>query len=228
MQKASLIRLSILNMKFAKYIILALILVLLDQGFKLWVHGSMAYGETIHMLGDWAKLHYILNPGIAFGMEFDFEYGKLLLSVVRLLAVMGLAWYTFYLFKNKAHKGLVTTLSLIWAGACGNTIDSVFYGVLIDGNAVPGSPTPWFHGRVIDMLYFPMIESRFPEWFPFWSGESFTFFSPVFNVADACITVGFVTLLIFQGKFFPKEEEEKETSPEASESAPETDHPANA
>ena len=220
MLNASLIRGSIQTMKFAKYIIFALILVLLDQGLKLWVHGSMAYGETIHIFGDWFKLHYILNPGIAFGLTPDFAYGKLLLSAVRLLAVVGLGWYTWHLFKKGAHKGLIATLSLIWAGACGNTIDSVFYGVLIDGNAVPGASTPWFHGRVVDMLYFPMIESNFPDWFPFWSGESFVFFSPVFNIADACISVGFITLLVFQGRFFPKEE--KEEKPEVTKDMEET------
>jgi signal peptidase II len=201
-------------MKFWRYIIFALILVLLDQGLKLWIHGNMALHETIHMAGDWFKLHYILNPGIAFGMTPDFAYGKLILSVVRLLAVIGLGWYTHHLYKKGAHKGLILTLSLIWAGATGNTIDSVFYGVFIDGNAMAGAPTPWFHGQVIDMLYFPMIEGAFPDWFPFWGGENFIFFSPVFNLADACISVGFVALLLFQKRFFPKEEEEKEETVE--------------
>ncbi|MFK7970309.1 MAG: lipoprotein signal peptidase [Bacteroidia bacterium] len=210
-------------MKFSRYIIFALVLVLVDQGFKLWIHSSMALGETQSIMGDWFKLHYILNPGIAFGLKLDFEYGKLLLSLVRLLAVVGLGWYTWSLFKKGAHRGLIATLALIWAGAFGNTIDSVFYGVLIDGNAMAGSFTPWFHGQVIDMLYFPMIESHFPSWFPFWGGERFTFFSPVFNIADACISVGFFVLLIFQGRFFPKEapkEKEEDTSEESTSTEP--------
>ncbi|MEZ4685373.1 MAG: signal peptidase II [Bacteroidia bacterium] len=108
-------------------------------------------------------------------MTPNFAYGKLILSIVRLLAVVGLGWYTWYLFKKGAHKGLVMTLSLIWAGATGNTVDSVFYGVLIDGNVMPGAPTAWFHGQVIDMLYFPMIEGFFPTLVSFLGRGAFHF-----------------------------------------------------
>lgn len=194
-------------MKFRKYIFFALLLVIIDQVIKLAVHQTMVLGETIHVVGDWAKLHYILNPGIAFGITPNFAYGKLLLSVLRMLAVFGLGGYVYYLYKKQAHKGLLATLSLIWAGALGNTIDSVFYGAFIDGNVVPGSPTAWFHGRVIDMFYFPMIDGTLPNWFPFWGGENFTFFSPIFNFADACISIGFFCLLIFQKRFFEEEGE---------------------
>ena len=131
----------------------------------------------------------MLNPGIAFGIEFDFVYGKLLLTCFRILAAVGIAYYIYYLSQRNAHRMLLLSLSLILAGATGNVMDSTFYGVILD-NAPLNAVSPWFHAQVIDMLYFPLINGTFPEWLPIWGNESFQFFRPVFNLADASIFIG--------------------------------------
>lgn len=187
-------------MEHIRYYIISLLVVLADQVAKLMVHLNMELGEEITILGDWFKLHYVLNPGIAFGIEFDFLYGKLLLSIFRLLAAAGIAYYLYYLSQRNAHHILLTSLALILAGATGNVIDSIFYGVILD-NAPLNAVSPWFHGQVIDMLYFPLYDGSFPEWFPIWGNESFQFFRPVFNIADASIFVGVTFILVLQKRF---------------------------
>ncbi len=196
-----------LNTELLKYFLLALGIIIIDQTSKMLVHNNMMMGTggEIDVIGDWFKLHYLLNPGMAFGLKSSHEYGKLLLTLFRLGAMVGIGYYIFYLYKNKAHAGLLWCMGLILGGAVGNVIDSTFYGVFLD-NAPAGSPTPWFHGQVIDMLFFPLFDGYYPDWIPYLGGKYFLFFSPVFNIADSSIFIGVVTILIFQKKFFVKGE----------------------
>lgn len=187
-------------MDHLRYYIISTLIVILDQVSKLGVHLNMHLGEEISVIGDWFKLHYVLNPGIAFGIEFDFAYGKLFLTIFRILAVVGIATYVYVLSKRRSHRILLLSLSLILAGATGNVIDSTFYGVILD-NAPFDAVTPWFHGQVIDMLYFPLFNGTFPDWVPIWGSQSFQFFRPVFNIADASIFVGVTFILVLQNRF---------------------------
>jgi signal peptidase II len=157
--------------------------------------------QEINVLGDWFRLHYLLNPGMAFGLKWESEFGKLALTVFRIGAMIGIGFYLYYMVKKNAHPGFLWCMALIFGGAVGNVIDSTFYGVLLN-NHMPGSPTPWFHGQVIDMLFFPLFDFYWPNWVPGVGGENFLFFSPVFNIADSSIFVGVVIILIFQKKFF--------------------------
>lgn len=197
-------------MKYLKYYLLALLVIAIDQLSKVWVYNTMIPGSAgeIAVLGDWFKLHYLLNPGMAFGMRLDWEWGKLLLTLFRLLATAGIGYYLVVLVRKRVHPGLIWCLALVLGGAMGNLVDSIFYGVWFN-NAVPGAPTPWFHGQVIDMLYFPLYEGFLPDWIPGYGGEYFIFFRPVFNIADSAIFVGIVTAFIFQKRFFSQEEDEQ-------------------
>jgi len=182
----------------------------LDQVFKIWIKTHLYLGQEFHVLGNWFLIHFTENNGMAFGLEFGGTWGKLLLSVFRIALVIGIGWYLVHLVRIKAHRGLIACFSLIFAGAIGNIIDSVFYGVIFsESNAgiahlfpAEGGYSRVFHGRVVDMLYFPLFEGRFPQWFPFWGGEDFLFFREVFNIADSSITIGVACLLIFQKKFY--------------------------
>ncbi len=191
-------------MKLTKYYLLAAGVILIDQAVKLIVHFNMDLNAEFSVLGDWFRIHYLLNPGMAFGLKSDHEYGKLLLTVFRLIAMVGIAYYMHYLYQKKFHSGLLWCMALILGGAVGNVIDSTFYGVLLD-NAPYGSPTPWFHGQVIDMLFFPLFEGYYPDWLPYIGGNRFLFFSPVFNIADSSIFLGVVGILVFQKRFFKRE-----------------------
>ena len=170
----------------------------------------MYLGQEFHVIGNWFLIHFTENNGMAFGLEFGGSFGKLLLSVFRIALVIGIGWYLFRLIKTGAHKGLIVCFSLIFAGAIGNIIDSVFYGLIFsESNAgysilfpAEGGYSKIFHGRVVDMLYFPLLEGHFPSWFPVWGGQEFLFFREVFNVADSSITIGVASLLIFQKKFY--------------------------
>lgn len=173
----------------------------------------------------WARIHFTENPGMAFGLELDFipgGYGKLVLSVFRIVAVGFLFYYLRLLLKAKIAFGLIVCFSLILAGALGNILDSAFYGVIFSNSPYHGGGAAtlfpadggyagFLHGKVVDMFYFPMFDGKFPDWFPIWGGEDFLFFRPVFNVADASITVGVLSLLIFFRSFFSGNlEEEKD------------------
>ena len=207
-------------MKVYKYFIVALIVILIDQASKLLVYNNMYLHEEIYVLGDWFRIHYLLNPGMAFGIRWENEFGKLALTVFRIAAMFGIAYYLWRMAVRGAHTGFLWCMGLILGGAVGNVIDSAFYGVLLN-NAPSGSPTPWFHGQVIDMLYFPIFDFVWPQWVPFVGGTYFEFFSPVFNIADSSIFIGVVMILIMQRKFFKEktsgDEIQSMTHPELSE-----------
>lgn len=184
---------------------------LLDQISKVIVKTTMTLGQSIPVFGDWFILHFTENYGMAFGLEFSGEYGKLILSLFRIVAVIFIGWYIARLIKQNAHAGLITCVSLIMAGALGNIIDSSFYGLIFSESYfnkaavfMPegGGYGSFLHGKVVDMLYFPVIQGFFPEWIPWIGGQHFVFFRPVFNLADSSITIGVLVLIIFQKRFF--------------------------
>lgn len=183
---------------YTKPLLLIFIVLLVDQVSKTWIKTNMYLGQEYKVLGDWFIIHFTENNGMAFGLEFGGEFGKLALSLFRIIAVGGIGYGLHYLIKNKSHRGLILNVALIFAGALGNIIDSVFYGVIYGYETL-------FHGRVVDMLYFPILKGTFPTWFPVWGGEPFEFFRPVFNLADAAISVGVITILIFQKTYFKEE-----------------------
>lgn len=191
----------------------SLVLIALDQAVKLLVHFYMEPGfpGQIKVVGEWFKLHYVLNPGMAFGMQLGHEYGKLLLSVFRLVAMAGIGWYLVYLAQRGAPDGLLWAMAMILAGAVGNVIDSTFYGVLL-GNAPYGSPTPWFHGQVIDMIFIDVWEGFIPDWVPLWGGQYYS--TPIFNIADSCIFIGVCMILFFQRRFFGEHTDEEGLLPQ--------------
>ncbi len=188
-------------MKLSRYYILAIAVILIDQTVKLLVYYNMDLNTEFNVFGDWFRIHYLLNPGMAFGWKSDHAYGKLVLTLFRLLAMVAIGWYIYYLYRKEAKPGLLWCMALILGGAVGNVIDSTFYGVFLN-NAPANAPTPWFHGQVIDMLFFPIFSGYYPDWLPYVGGNRFLFFSPVFNIADSAIFIGVVTILIFQKRFF--------------------------
>jgi signal peptidase II len=183
---------------YTKPFLVAIFIILVDQIIKTWVHGHMQLQEEIHLFGDRGMLHYTENNGMAFGMELGGTLGKLALTLFRIFAVGGIGYGLVYLINHKYHRGLIMNVALIFAGATGNIIDSTFYGVMYHY-------APLFHGRVVDMFFFPLVSGHFPTWFPFWKGEEFVFFRPVFNLADAAISVGVIMILIFQKHYFKHE-----------------------
>ena len=196
-----------------------LILLVVDQVIKIWVKTSMPLYDTIEITS-WFKIHYIENNGMAFGMTF---INKLFLSLFRIIAIVLLIYYIFGLLQKGARRGYILFVAVITAGAIGNMIDSMFYGLIFSGASphyvsyfVPFGKgyAPFLMGKVVDMFYFPMINGTFPEWLPIWGGEDFVFFSPVFNFADACVSVGVIVLLIFYQKELVdlfRENEKKDT-----------------
>jgi signal peptidase II len=180
---------------YTRPFLLAALVIVADQLIKTWVHDHMQLGEEIRFLGNRGMLHYTLNNGMAFGMEFGGSWGKLFLTLFRIGAVVAIGYGLLFLIKHKYHRGLVMNVALIFAGALGNIIDSTFYGIIYNY-------APLFHGQVIDMFYFPLLQGHYPSWFPLWANEEFIFFRPVFNLADAAISVGVILILINQKHYF--------------------------
>ncbi|RZL61775.1 MAG: lipoprotein signal peptidase [Pedobacter sp.] len=183
---------------YTKPLLVIFLVLLADQVLKTWVKTHMYLGQEFNIIGKWFIIHFTENNGMAFGMEFGGEFGKLALSLFRIAAVAGIGYGLHYLIKHKYHRGLILNVALIFSGALGNIIDSVFYGKIYGYES-------WFHGRVVDMLYFPIAQGHFPSWIPIWGGDEFVFFRPVFNLADAAISVGVILILIFQKNYFKED-----------------------
>ncbi len=189
-----------------------LLVLLADQALKIWVKTSMFYHEERMVLGTWFRLYFIENEGMAYGWKFGGEWGKILLTLFRLAAVLFGTWYLKRIVEQKYHSGFIFCAALIYAGALGNLIDSLFYGMLFTGSEIGGPLATMFpekgyagflHGHVVDMLYFPLVDNQvMPSWLPFIGGKPFTFFQPIFNIADASISVGIFTILLLQKRFF--------------------------
>ncbi len=194
-----------------KYFGLTILLIFIDQVIKFAIHHFLQFpGNEVPVIGQWLKLHYVLNPGMAFGMTLDFipnGYGKVALTVFRIIAMFGIGYYLTVLAKKNAHVGLLWSIASILAGAIGNVIDSIFYGIIFD-NAPLGSPMPWFHGQVIDMFFFDFYQGWIPEKIPVLGGTYYS--TPIFNFADACIFCGVVAILIWQNTFFAPAPSEKQ------------------
>lgn len=193
----------------------------LDQVSKIWVKTTMYLGES-HNVFSWFKIHFIENEGMAFGMELGGEYGKLALTLFRIVAVSGLGYLLYRLIKDNASTTIILCISMILAGALGNIIDSVIYGQIFSASGSygqvatmfpeDGGYAPYLYGKVVDMLYFPLIDGHWPNWLPFVGGEYFSFFRPVFNIADSFISLGIFFMLVFERSFLFGSEPEKEES----------------
>jgi signal peptidase II len=208
------------------------LIILADQGLKFWIKLNHPTGEVERIFGmDWFRLHFIENPGMAWGWKFGNETGKMILTLFRLAAVIFGTWYLGRIVKQHYKTGFIVCAALIYAGALGNLIDSMLYGMIFDkglhydpiveeyigysGVAQFSSDgyASFLHGSVVDMLYFPMFEGSFPAWMPWIGGQDFEFFGPIFNIADASISIGVIALLIFQKRFFKKKETEVVAQP---------------
>jgi signal peptidase II len=199
--------------KLRKVIFIIALIIIIDQALKVWIKTSYPFGDTGVSGLNWFKLYFIENKGMAWGWEFGGDWGKMVLTLFRLAAVIFGTWYLGRIVKQQYSRGFIICAALIYAGALGNLIDSMFYGLIFEESSYsqvakifPGDGYSGFlHGRVVDMLYFPIIRNaHFPDWFPFVGGDEFEFFSPIFNIADASISTGVITLLIFQKRFFKK------------------------
>ena len=179
---------------------------------------SMYIGQE-YRIADWFYIHFTENPGMAFGMELGGDYGKIILSIFRIVAVIGIGWYIVRSAKDGVHKGFLVAMAFIFAGALGNILDSIFYGQIFTASNAHIAQTVSFgdgyanvlYGKVVDMLYFPLFDGWFPSWVPFWGDEYFMFFRPVFNIADSAITVGVILIFIFQTSFFAEPLQEAAT-----------------
>lgn len=212
--------------KARNVILLILLLLTVDQVIKIWVKTHMPlsyhwdashqpltpYDRGIRPFGEkaeWCQIYFVENEGMAWGLKFGGGIGKMALTLFRMIAVIFGVWYIREILRKKQHPGFILCVALIFAGALGNLIDSMFYGLIFDESTYksvatlfpPKGYAGFLHGKVVDMFYFPLIRSTYPSWFPFVGGDDFEFFSPVFNLADAAISVGVITLLIFQKRF---------------------------
>jgi len=224
--------------KLQKSILIVVLVLLVDQILKIWIKTNMTLGQEFPVIGNWFIIHFVENNGMAFGFEFGGDYGKIFLSLFRVIAVFGIGWYILQLIKKGLPMGFIACVSLIFAGAIGNIIDSAFYGLIFnDSNGqvsalfpAGGGYATFLHGRVVDMFYFPLFSGVFPNWVPLVGGTDFQFFRPVFNVADSAISIGIFSIIIFYRKQFnnldkkAKEEDTTEQNQEeASEIAPENE-----
>jgi signal peptidase II len=208
-----------------KLLILIFLVLAVDQALKIWVKTNLSLGEEIVVFKDWFILHFVENNGMAFGFEFAGEYGKLFLSIFRIIAVIAIGWYLFRLSRRQEIPfGFLVSIALIFSGAIGNIIDSMFYGMIFNhsygqvADFLPegGGYGTFLHGRVVDMFYFPVIQTTLPEWLPLWGGKEFIFFRPVFNIADSSITVGIFSILLFYRKQFNTPDKEEQATEEES------------
>ena len=176
----------------------------------------MFLGQEFPVLGDWFYIHFVENEGMAFGITWGGKTGKILLTSFRILAAFAIGYYIHIQLLKGASRFKIITLSLVFTGALGNIIDSCFYGLIFTEStyyqvATAFSPSggyaPFLFGKVVDMFYFPIIQTTLPDWIPIWGGEEFMFFRPVFNVADSAISIGVLTMLVFQHRLFPKNEQ---------------------
>ncbi|MBS1510568.1 MAG: lipoprotein signal peptidase [Bacteroidetes bacterium] len=199
--------------------IIALV-VLADQALKIYIKTHFGLNDHQNVLGEKFQLYFVENPGMAYGMKFGGSWGKLALTIFRMAAVFFGTWYLGSIIRQKYHAGFIICASLIYAGALGNLIDSAFYGLIFDRGMLPVPNSDeyigyagvaafakhgyasFMHGNVVDMLYFKLISGTFPKWVPFWGGQDFEFFRPIFNLADAAISTGVITILVFQKRFF--------------------------
>ncbi|GAB5537956.1 MAG: lipoprotein signal peptidase [Salibacteraceae bacterium] len=197
---------------------------IIDQGLKIWIKTNMYLGQEFSVLGNWFIIHFTENNGMAFGLEFGGEVGKIILSVFRIIAVSAIGYYLISYARKGAKIGLIAAGSLIFAGALGNILDSAFYGLIFNDSyhqisefmPPEGGYAPFLYGRVVDMLYFPLINGEFPSWFPIWGGEDFLFFRPVFNVADSAISIGIAMIILFQKRWFEEDDENATNKVESS------------
>lgn len=213
-------------MKSRKSRLLVIIFAILavDQVLKVWIKTNLSLGEEIVVIKDFFILHFVENNGMAFGFEFAGEYGKMFLSIFRIIAVIAIGWYLFRLTRHKEIPfGFLVCIALIFSGAIGNIIDSLFYGMIFNhsygqvAEFLPegGGYETFLHGRVVDMFYFPIIQTTLPQWLPFWGGNEFIFFRPVFNIADSSITVGIFSILLFYRKQFNTLDKNKQEEDQA-------------
>jgi signal peptidase II len=216
--------------KKTQVFLLAFLILLVDQVLKIYIKTNYYMGQETVLFESlpWFRLHFVENEGMAYGWKLGGSWGKIALTTFRLVAVIVGTFYLLSIIKKQFHKGYIICVTFIYAGAIGNLIDSLFYGMVFEFSDVYAQNLAkgfweegfkvgyegFLHGRVVDMLYFPIIENgRFPEWFPIWGGESFEFFRPVFNIADTAISGGVFTLILFQNRFFPEAKEKKEETP---------------
>jgi signal peptidase II len=207
-------------MKARNLALIVALVVIAYQALKIYIKTTLPLNTSREMLGESFQLYFVENPGMAYGWKFGGEWGKVALTVFRLIAVVFGTWYLGSIIKKKYHKGFIIMAGLVYAGAIGNLIDSCFYGMIFDKGMLYNAAlndyvnyeglasfsstgyASFLHGNVVDMFYFPVIRGTFPEWFPLWGGEAFEFFRPIFNIADAAITTGVLSILVFQRRFF--------------------------
>jgi Lipoprotein signal peptidase len=212
--------------KLRNAVLIIALIIIADQALKIWIKTSYPFGPITNVMGlSWFRLYFIENKGMAWGWEFGGEWGKMILTLFRLAAVIFGSWYLVKIVKQQYSTGFIVCAALIYAGALGNLIDSMFYGLIFEESSYsqvakifPSHGYAGFlHGRVVDMLYFPIIKTTYPSWVPFVGGEEFEFFSPIFNIADASISIGVITLFVFQKRFFKRHRpEEKHSTVETS------------
>lgn len=195
-----------------KPLLIIFFVLLIDQIIKIYIKTHFFLGQELHIAGNWFIIHFTENNGMAYGMEFGGQFGKLFLSSFRILAVAGIGWYLWSITRKKDDPLYIVCIALIFAGALGNIIDSAFYGMIFSDSGyevartfpAEGGYSSFLHGKVVDMFYFPVIEGHFPSWFPIWGSEEFVFFRPIFNFADASISIGVALIILFQKRFFMK------------------------
>lgn len=210
-------------MKKIHVVIIILLVLIADQALKIYIKTGFQLNTSHPVAGNWFRLYFVENPGMAYGWNFGGNWGKLALTIFRMGAVIFGTWYLGSIIRRGYHKGFIFCAALIYAGALGNLIDSCFYGLIFDKGMVYDPQlkdyvnysglasfsgkgyASFLHGNVVDMLYFPVLNGTFPKWFPFWGGENFEFFRPIFNIADAAISTGVITILVFQRRFFKQQ-----------------------